>query len=55
LNVYDWGALANTEDFPKRGCVGAYLPAKGRPADATSTTSLAMPISNIEKLDPFGR
>jgi hypothetical protein len=55
LNVYDWSALANTEDFPKRGCVGVYLPAKGRPAGATTATTLAIPISNIEKLDPFGR
>jgi len=55
LNVYDWNVLANTEDFPRRGCVGMYMPAKGRPADATTATSLAMPISNIEELDPFGR
>lgn len=55
LNVYDWSALANTEDFPKRGCVGVYLPANGRPAGATTATSLIMPISNTEKLDPFGR
>lgn len=55
LNLYDWSALANTVDFPKRGCVGVYLPAKGRPLDATPATSIDLPISNIEKLDPFGR
>jgi hypothetical protein len=55
LDVYDWSALANTEAFPKRGCVGVYLPAKGRPLDATAATSIDIPISNIEKLDPFGR
>jgi hypothetical protein len=54
LNVYDWSALANTDDFPRRGCVGVYLPAKGRPASATTGTSLVMPNPNIEKLDPFG-
>jgi hypothetical protein len=55
LNVYDWSALANTDDFPKRGCVGMYLPAKGRPADGTTATRLVLPISNAEILDPFGR
>jgi hypothetical protein len=55
LNVYDWGALANTDDFPRRGCVGAYPPVKGRPAGATTATPLTIPISNVEKLDPFGR
>lgn len=55
LNVYDWSALANTDDFPKRGCVGAYLPARGRPADGTTATNLVFPISNAEMLDPFGR
>jgi hypothetical protein len=55
LNVYDWSALANTDDFPQRGCVGMYLPAKGRPASATTGTTLVIPISNIETLDPFGR
>lgn len=55
LKVYDWGALANTEDFPKRGCVGMYLPASGRPTDGTTATELVIPIANTEKLDPFGR
>lgn len=55
LNVYDWSALANTHDFRRRGCVGVYLPAKGRPAGATTATSLALPIFNAEKLDPFAR
>lgn len=55
LNVYDWSALANTDDFPKRGCVGMYLPAKGRPAGATTATSLSISILNAEVLDPFGR
>ena len=55
LNLYDWSSLANTEDFPKRGCVGTYLPVKGRPLDATTATSIAIPISNVEKLDPFGQ
>lgn len=55
LNVYDWSALANTADFPRRGCVGMYIPIKGRPANATTATRLTMPVSNIEKRNPFGR
>ena len=55
LNVYDWSALANTEDFPRRGCVGVYLPAKGTPAGATVATMCAVPISNRETLNPFGQ
>ncbi len=54
LNVYEWSALANTADFPKRGCVGVYVPVKGRPANAATATRLTMPVSNIEKRDPFG-
>lgn len=55
LNVYDWGALGNTDDYPKRGCVGVYVPARGRPAGGTLATVLAIPVSNAEKLDPFGK
>ena len=54
LNIYDWIALANTDDFTGRGCVGVYLPAKGKPASGTTATRLAIPASNAEILDPFG-
>jgi hypothetical protein len=54
LNVYDWSALAATENFCRRGCVGMYMPAKGRPVNATTGTRLHFPVSNSEKLDPFG-
>lgn len=54
LNLYNWTALADTENYPKRGCVGMYMPSNGKPENATSSTKLEFPIHNTDKLDPFG-
>jgi hypothetical protein len=54
LKVYNWSALADTDNFAKRGCVGMYMPVKGKPANATTGTRLHLSVSNIEKLDPYG-
>lgn len=53
LKLYDWCALADTEHFPRRGCVGMYMPVEGRPPNATTTTNLHFPFTNIDILDPF--
>ncbi len=54
LKVYNWCALADTDNFTKRGCVGMYMPVKGRPGIATTGTKLHFSVTDIDKLDPFG-
>ena len=53
LNLYDWTALADTDNYPKRGCVGMYMPASGRPAIATVGTRLEFPVPNFGEAGPF--
>ncbi len=54
LQIYDWARLADYVHFPKRGCVGWYQPAAGRPELGTVGTELEFAIQNIEALDGFG-
>lgn len=54
LNVYDWKRLGDSLIFPQRGCVGMYVPESGLPQNATVATTLEIPITNHDELDPFG-
>ena len=54
LNVYDWKCLGDSLIFPQRGCVGMYMPVSGLPECGTVATSLEIPITNHNALDPFG-
>jgi hypothetical protein len=53
LNLYDWKQLADSENFPPRGCVGMYSPNSGKPEGATQSTSLDVTFTNQDTLDPF--
>ena len=52
LKIYDWIKLAD-KHFSARGCVGWYQLKSGRPTNGTKWTTLQVPISNLEPLDPF--
>ena len=52
--LYNWANLADNLHFPKRGCVGWYQPAAGRPKLGTIGTELEFAITNVELLDAFG-
>jgi len=54
LKIYNWIKLAD-KHFASRGCTGCYLPQSGQPTNATKWTTLEIPFSNIETLNPFGR
>lgn len=55
LDLYGWISLGDTATFEARGCVGAYRrPEGGTPASATCATRLEFPISNYDRLNPFG-
>lgn len=57
LNIYDWKNLVDSRNFPKKGCVGFYLPPTGKPSNAVEgvTRILEIPCDNTEPLDPFGQ
>ncbi|MCX5643149.1 MAG: hypothetical protein NTZ17_00445 [Phycisphaerae bacterium] len=56
LNIYDWKELGDASHQPRRGCVGFYMPTRGRPPQAMIgiTRVLEIPIPNAEAFDPFG-
>ena len=54
LQIYNWANLGDHVHFPKRGCVGWYQPASGRPTLGTIGTELEFEIANVESLDAFG-
>lgn len=54
LQIYDWIKMADDTPAPPRGCVGAYMPAAGRPNNATVSTCLEFPVRNADPLNPFG-
>jgi hypothetical protein len=54
LRLYDWTALADSAHFEQRGCVGWYRPLAGPPPSATRWTTVEVPFSNVQPLDPFG-
>lgn len=55
LDVYGWIRLGDGRHFEPRGCFGAYRRAQGGvPSGAAESTALSFPISNGERLDPFG-
>ncbi len=53
LRLYDWENLGDTRNAPRRGCVGYYSPAEGKPESATAGTSLVLPPPGGDRLDPF--
>ena len=55
LDLYDWKDLGDINNFPARGCAGAYIHAQGTlPPLATTTANQSMPIQNTDPMDPFG-
>jgi len=55
MDLYDWARLGDTRHYPRRGCVGYYVPDSGMPATATRGAPYPFPISNDEPLDPFAQ
>ena len=55
LKIYDWENLGDRLNFPKKGCVGWYMPPTGKPNNAAEgvTRLLEIPCSNTEPLNPF--
>jgi len=56
LKIYDWKALADSTNFPSRGCVGWYQARTGRPhlAAVGIVKVISFPLENRDPLDPFG-
>ena len=55
LDLYGWIELGDGQHFAPRGCVGAYRLAQGgTPKTASVGTRLVFPVTNRERLDPFG-
>lgn len=52
LRLYEWEALADTTNFPRRACVGGYFNGPP-PENATRATMIEIPCRNTDPLDPF--
>jgi len=55
LKIYDWENLGDLLNFPKKGCVGWYMPPTSKPESAVEgvTRFLEIPCRNTEPLNPF--